>query len=115
MSNRGNHDYYKISGTPTEQGDVARMAHQAFARERSTARRNPGRPTGPQSVPVRLARPPKFKRPDEERPFGRTSSDGATRDLRDRDMARSGGFTPPSIGEMGRMALSSVVRLGGWA
>ena len=116
MSNRGNQDYFKISGSPTEQRDIARMAHQSLAREQAKQRRAiKGPPPGiAQSVGVQLHPKPKFKKPDARQKPSTAAGQGTLGPIGEVKMD-TGGFHVPSFGEAARMALSGAWKLGGWA
>ena len=63
MGNRGNQDYYKISGTPVEESDLVGRSRQKLARQAAEDRRREKRPSGPQATSVHPHTRPRFKKP----------------------------------------------------
>lgn len=102
MSNRGNQDHYKISGTPTRQRDLIGLSHRAYGKQQAAERDRPHRapPGSVEAAPVFRHAPPRFK--EAEAP------PAIEREERSR-------MAPPSLGEAARMAAGGVWKLGTWA
>ena len=121
MSNRGNQDYFKVSGSPTAQPDQARMAHQSLAAEQAKQRRDLKGPpvAADQAVPIPIHAKPKHHRKLRVKPStaagqGTLGPIGEIHVL-DSEPHSPGRFHVPSFGEAARMAFTGAWKLGGWA